>query len=193
MDKLYPKPRDVNLYGEDICPNSYVFNYNYLITENNLVNVGQVSSRSHGRELMNIDGDGNEFYHKATFTPDAAEDGKIILPLYEGRMIIVSVPIKVNNLLTEFKYYGPDFRRDDYFDTESVLHTKGVSVDTVSISQGMKSRNQSAIVGVEQIDYLPTIYDIRCLGVRRDTDSLYSPKNIKNLFKNAYSVPTFRV
>jgi len=27
MDKLYPKPRDVNLYGEDICPNSYVFNY----------------------------------------------------------------------------------------------------------------------------------------------------------------------
>ena len=166
---------------------------NYLITENNLVNIGQVSSRSHGRKLMNIDGDGNESYHKATFTPGAAEDGKIILPLYEGRMIIVSVPIEVKSQLTEFEYRGPDFRADDYFDTEPALRTKGISVNTVSISQGMESRNQSAIVDVEQIDHLPTIYDIRCLGVRRDTDSLYSPENIIKLFKKAYSVPTFRV
>ncbi|RLG15555.1 MAG: flavodoxin [Candidatus Nanohalarchaeota archaeon] len=28
MDKFNLRPRDVNLYGEDICPNSYVFNYN---------------------------------------------------------------------------------------------------------------------------------------------------------------------
>ncbi len=166
---------------------------NYLITENNLINVGQVSTRSHGRKLMNIDDDDNEFYHKATFTPDAAEDGKIILPLYEGRMIIISVPIQVKGQLTEFKYRGPDFRPDDYFDTEPALRTKGVSVDTVSISQGMGSKNQSARVDAEQIDYLPTIYDIRCLGVRRDTDSLYTPENIKYLFKKAYSVPTFGV
>jgi len=30
MDKLSQKPRDLNLYGEDICPNSYVFNYTLL-------------------------------------------------------------------------------------------------------------------------------------------------------------------
>ena len=28
MDKLNLKPRDLNLYGEDLCPKSYVFNYN---------------------------------------------------------------------------------------------------------------------------------------------------------------------
>ena len=166
---------------------------NYLITENNLVNVGQVSTKSHGRKLMDIDDDGNEFYHKATFTPDAAEDGKIILPSYEGRMIIISVPIQVKSQLTEFKYRGPDFRPVDYFDTEPALLSKGASVSTVSITQGMGSRNQSASVDAEQIDYLPTIYDIRCLGVRRDTDLLYSPKNIKQLFKKAYKVPTFRI
>lgn len=169
---------------------------NYLIVENNLVAVGQVSNRGPGRQLMAIDKDEKEFYHKATFTPDAAADGKIIVPAYEGRMILIAKPIKVQQQLTPFKYGGYDFRPSDFYDTQPATFggtrgMKSAQVDTVSISQGMESKSQSAKVEAEQdFGYLPTILDIRCLGVRRGIEMMYLPDKVKAFFKEAYAVPT---
>jgi hypothetical protein len=167
---------------------------NYLVVENNLIAFGQISRSSFGRRLMNIDKDKKESYHKAKFTPDAQKEGKLVLPPYEGRMLIISNPLKVKDELEPGFFKGVDFRNVDYFREKLFpqtmgMPTKTIQVDTISIEKGMESQDRSAHVDAEQrFDYSPAIFDIRCLGVRRGIEDMYTADRIKALFEEAYSV-----
>lgn len=191
-----PVPLKGAKYETHFFPMVSTFKYcaaNYLLVENNLISAGQVSERFRERPMMIIDKNEKESYIKATFTPDAAADGKIILPKYEGRIIIITVPIKVKKQLTDYITGGNDFRPDSFYDTRHLSlgeRKRSAQVDTVSLSKGMESKNQSGYVETEQIfEYSPSIIDIRCLGVRRGIEMMYSPEKVKALFNSAYNVP----
>ena len=165
---------------------------NYMIVEDNLIPVGQISDRGHGRKLMSIDKDNKQHYIKAKYTPDAIRDGKIVLPQYEGRIIIISMPVVVENKAFEL-YRNSDFR--NFQETErqprmSIYATRSFKADvnTVSLETGMESNHRSTEVEAKKdVMRPPVIYDIRCLGVRRTNANQYTPEALKGLFSLAYS------
>ncbi len=158
----------------------------YLVVEQTLVPQGQVSDSFAGRQLMIVSEGGIEKYLKATFTPDNTEEGRIIIPRYEGRVLVLSKPVKIQRTVAQ-GYRGYDFRSTTYFDQKS--QTRGVEVDTVSLGPGMTSRNRSALVeATEDYKRLPSVFDIRCIGVRRDAAERYDGPTVKRMFKAAYGV-----
>lgn len=187
---------------------------NLLVVENNLIGYGQISDLFSDRLLMDIDPSRTESYHKATFTPNAAAQGKIIVPSYEGRLIVISRPITVEKQIEPPVWTGPDFRESVFYSqtrgADSFSGAMGMKsftptlskggpvrsaaeVDTVSVGRGVASRNRSSLVNASnRDDILPTIYDIRCLGVRRGSEAMYTAEGIMQLFAEAYPVLKFK-
>jgi len=164
-----------------------------MILEDNLIKSGQISDRGHGRKLMSIDKDNKQHYIKAKYTPDAIRDGKIVLPQYEGRIIIISMPVvvenKVSNLYNSGDYDFRNWQGNERQPKTMAYATRSIKADvnTVSLATGMESKNRSIEVDAKKdVMRSPVIYDIRCLGVRRTDANKYTPEALKGLFSLAY-------
>ena len=163
-----------------------------VVVENDLIGAGQISHGGNGRKLMMVGADGEEHYFRATFTPDAASEGRIVIPRYEGRMLILSQPVQVKREMSKAVIGDYDFIDTAFVDaTKTSMKMAAVEVDTVSVGRGMRSQSRAGIAQTtNRYDQLPCVFDIRCIGVRRTDAGRYTADRVKELFCAAYGVPT---